>query len=151
MTIARATPADVRALLEVDVLLTTRVRQNEILEDSVRSGGCFIARCDAMLAGFITWDLGFFQRPFVRLLVVVTSARRRGIGRALLERAELDATPHAELFVSTESINAPMQALLLSLAYTPSGSIDHINAPGNPELVYHKPLPHARPRLKNTQ
>ncbi|MDQ2858650.1 MAG: GNAT family N-acetyltransferase [Candidatus Eremiobacteraeota bacterium] len=141
MTIARATHADLRALLEVDVLLTTRVRQNEILGDSVRSGGCFVARRDAMLTGFITWDRAFFQRPFVRLLVVVASARRHGTGVALLERVELDAAPHGELFVSTESINAPMQALLLRLAYIRSGSIDNINAPGNPELIYHKHLP----------
>jgi GNAT superfamily N-acetyltransferase len=136
-----ATAADLDALLAVDVLLVARERQAAILRESVARGGCLvIPECDG-LAGFVTWDLGFFGRPFVRLLVVVPRARRGGLGRALLAAVEAAAAPHGELFVSTEQKNAPMQALLAGLGYVPSGAVDHVNEPGNLELVYYTRLP----------
>jgi len=140
LLVAPARTDDVPALLAIDVALTGRDRQEEIVRDSVAYGGCFVARDDSLLAGYITWDLGFFHRPFVRLLVVVAAYRRCGFGSALLGAVERAAATHRELFVSTETINAPMQALLVRAGYAHSGSIDNINAPGNAELVFHKRL-----------
>lgn len=139
-----ATPADIEELLAVDVLLVTRERQDAIVRESVASGGCLIARAGDGLAAFVTWDFGFFNRPFVRLLVVGRSYRRQGLGCELLQAVERAAAPNGEIFVSTEQINAPMRALLASLRYIPSGSIENINGPGNAELVYYKRLDSAR-------
>lgn len=140
VTIDSAGARDLAALLAIDVALTDRERQDEILRTSVGQGGCFVARDGAIVAGFLTWDLGFFHRPFVRLLVVADAYRRRGLARALLGAAEGAASSRGELFVSTEAINAPMQALLARAGYKPSGSIDNLNAPGNAELLYYKRL-----------
>lgn len=139
-TMGIASARDLAALRAIDVLLVSRERQDAILAESVAAGGCIVARDGAELAGYLTWDLGFFNRPFVRLLVVVSAYRRRGIGRALVADAERAAVAHGELFISTETINAPMRALLLAEGYEPSGSIDHINGPGNAELIFYKRL-----------
>ncbi len=122
------------------MLLTSETRQAAIVRGAIASGGGLVAREGCVVAGFITWDRGFFDRPFVRLLVVEPSFRARGIGCALIRAVENAARPEGELFISTEALNAPMQALLAKLAYAPSGSIDNLNGPGNAELVYHKRL-----------
>jgi len=117
-----------------------RDRQLAIVRESVAAGTCFVAAASGAIAGFVTWDRGFFNRPFVRLLAVAAAHRRRGLARALLERVERAALPDGELFVSTEEINGPMRSLLSAAGYEPSGSIDRINEPGNAELVYYKRL-----------
>jgi GNAT superfamily N-acetyltransferase len=141
LTIRRAAASDLAALQALDLAITEPERQNAILARSVAAGGALIASDQRGIAGFLTWDHGFFERPFVRLLGVVRAHRRRGVARALLLAAHEAACPSGELFVSTEQINVPMQNLLASLGYEASGSIDHINAPGNLELVFYKRLP----------
>jgi GNAT superfamily N-acetyltransferase len=138
--IMTALSSDLEELVEIDVALTLRERQNEILRTSVAADGCLVVRGAEKLVGFVTWDLGFFNRPFVRLLVVIESHRRCGLGSKLLLAVERAAAAYGELFVSTETINAPMQALLAVHGYASSGSIDNINAPGNAELVFFKRL-----------
>jgi GNAT superfamily N-acetyltransferase len=140
LTIRPAVAADLAALQALEVPITAPARQDAILAQSVAEGGALIACEDAACAGFATWDRGFVDRPFVRLLAVAPAFRRRGVARALLLAVEAAARPAGELFVSTEQINVPMQNLLASLGYQPSGSVDHVNAPGNLELVYYKPL-----------
>ncbi len=76
----------------------------------------------------------------MRLLVVAPEYRRQRLASRLLASVEDAARSSGELFVSTETVNVMMQAVLARLGYEPSGSIDHINAPGNAELVYHKRL-----------
>src|SRR5262249_33672873 len=76
----------------------------------------------------------FFGHPFLELLVVRESSRRRGVGRALVRAVEARFAG-AKLFTSTNQSNAPMQRLLASLGYTPSGVIHNLD-PGDPELVF---------------
>jgi GNAT superfamily N-acetyltransferase len=138
--IDRAGPNDLAALLRIDVSLVARERQDAIVRESVATGRCLGAWVGAALAGYVTWDRGFFDRPFVRLLAIDAPFRRRGLGAALVAAVEADVRERSldELFISTEFVNAPMQALLERAGYTRSGSIDNINVAGNPELVYHK-------------
>ena len=140
IVIMAALSSDLEELIGVEIALTVRERQNEILRASVAADGCIVARDGERLVGFVTWDLGFFNRPFVRLLIVIDSYRRRGLGNRLLLAVERAAAAYAELFVSTEAINTPMQTLLAARGYASSGSIDNINAPGNAELVFYKRL-----------
>ncbi len=140
MTIRPATPADIAPLQALEVSIVEASRQHAIVAESVAAGGCVLAYEAPAYAGFITWDREFFNRPFVRLLAVAPEFRRRGVGVGLLRAVEDAARAFGELFVSTEFINTPMQRLLQSLAYESSGSIDNLNAPGNPELVYYKRL-----------
>ena len=132
--------ADLAALLASRVLLTGAERQAAIVRKAVAGGGCLVARAAFELAGFAVWDRDFFDRPFLRLLVVEPAYRRRGVGAALVRAVESATRAAGELFASTEAINAPMQALLAKLGYAASGSIDNVNEPGNAELVYNKRL-----------
>jgi GNAT superfamily N-acetyltransferase len=137
--VERAVPDDVSAMLDLDVWLTSRGRQEQIVRESIAAGTCYVARTeDADVAGFVTWNRSFFNRPFVWLLVVKSSHRRRGIGQMLLKAVE--ANCGADLFVSTEKINAAMQALLGRNDYHFCGQLEFINPRGNPELFYYKRL-----------
>ena len=138
VAIGAAGPEDLGALLASRVLLTGADRQAALVRKAVASGGCFVARDAARLAGFAAWDRDFFDRPFLRLLAVEPDYRKRGLGVALVRAVESAAREYGELFVSTEAINAPMQALLAKLGYAASGSIDNVNEPGNAELVYYR-------------
>lgn len=138
--VRRATVADLAAIAALGVWVVAPERQREIVRDGVAAGGVFVATPGSDVAGFVTWDRGFFNRPFVRLLAVSGAHRRRGVAGALLARVEREAAPYGELFVSTEEINAPMRALLVAAGYGPSGSIENVNPPGNAELVYYKRL-----------
>jgi GNAT superfamily N-acetyltransferase len=140
VTVRRATAADSLAIRSLEVRITGADRQNTIIAESIAAGGCLVACDGSAYAGFATWDRGFFDRPFVRLLGVAPGFRRRGIARALLIAIEDAARSSGELFISTEQINVAMQSLLASLAYVPSGALDFVNEPGNLELVYWKRL-----------
>lgn len=131
---------DVEALIALDVPLTSEAYQAAVVRESVAAGRCYVARSSRRAVAYVTWDLAFFNRPFVRLLAVGRQHRRLGLGAALIARVEEAAAAYGELFVSTEQINAPMRALLASRGYAPSGSVDNVNAPGNPELFFHKRL-----------
>ncbi len=131
---------DVEALIALDVPLTSEAYQAAVVRESVATGRCYVARSSRRAVAYVTWDLAFFNRPFVRLLAVGRQHRRLGLGAALIARVEEAAAAYGELFVSTEQINAPMRALLASRGYAPSGSVDNVNAPGNPELFFHKRL-----------
>jgi len=88
------------------------------------------------IVGYIIWDREFFGRPFVWLLGVDPSYRRRGIAAHLIRVFESHCLGEA-LFVSTNSSNAPMQALLTSLGFARSGQVDNLD-PGDPEIFFHK-------------
>lgn len=140
MRIECGSEADLAPIAALDVWLVAPERQQKILRESVAGGACYVAFWNESLAGFVTWDHGFFNRPFVRLLGVGRAFRRLRLGRALLARVERAAAGERELFVSTEERNEPMRAMLAAANYEPSGSVDHINAPGNAELIYFKRL-----------
>lgn len=140
LEIATAQPGDLTALLATHVLLTSSARQSAIVRDAVANAGCLVARDGARLAGFVAWDRGFFDRPFVRLLVVEPADRRRGTGVSLVRAVERAVARDRELFISTEATNAPMRALLAKLGYLASGFVENVNEPGNAELIFHKRL-----------
>jgi GNAT superfamily N-acetyltransferase len=136
----RAVAGDERAILEMSVWLMSEQRQADAVREAHEAGTCFVAREENRVVGFITWQPVFFGRPFVPLVVVAASHRRRGVAGALIQAVERDVKG-GELFVSTETINLPMRALLAGRGYAPSGSVDNINAPGNAELIFYKRLP----------
>lgn len=137
-TVGCATAHDAAGIAELDVRLVAPQRLDELVRTSISAGTCLVERDGSAVVGYLIWNRGFFGRPFVWLLAVTATRRRRGLGRALLVSAERDAAPYGELFVSTERGNSPMRTLLTALGYQASGSIDNLNAPGNPEDVYYK-------------
>ena len=101
-----------------------------------------VAVIDNTVVGYSALEYTFFGYGFVAMLMVQKGSRRRGVGTALLtcleERCETD-----RLFTSTNESNQPMQALLESMSYEPSGTVYNLDD-GDPELFYVK-------RLKGTR
>ena len=84
-------------------------------------------------------DYTFYECGFVPMLYVAEEARRHGVGGALM-RAVAARCKTTKLFTSTNQSNEPMQELLATLGYVPSGLIENLD-PGDPELVYLLELP----------
>ena len=86
--------------------------------------------------GFAVVTRHFYAFPFVDLLVVAESARRGGVGSALMARCEADHD-RDRIFTSTNESNTPMRRLLAKAGWLASGQIDNLD-PGDPELVFVK-------------
>ncbi len=108
------------------------------LSDSLARRSFVTARVGERVVGYIVWDHAFFGRPFVWLLGVDPEFRRRGIGERLLREFEAQNAGRPQ-FTSTNESNVTMQRLLSRLGFLPSGRIENID-PGDPELVYYKPI-----------
>jgi GNAT superfamily N-acetyltransferase len=78
----------------------------------------------------------FFDQPFIALVVVKESARRRGIAAAIMRALESQCRG-GKLFTSTNASNAPMQGVLAQLGFIRSGQIDNLDD-GDPELIFVK-------------
>jgi len=83
-------------------------------------------------------DYSFYDCGFIRLVYVRPDYRRHSVGSTLIQAME-ERCRTAKLFTSTNQSNDSMRALLAKLGYVRSGFIDNLD-PGDPELVYFKPL-----------
>lgn len=144
MKIRRATARDLDALLELDRLAREDAARLELLRASLRARHCLVAERDGAPLGYAIANESFYGRPFVALLFVRDSARRQRVGTALLREVEARCA-EPRLFTSTRQSNEPMQRLLASLGYLPSGVILNLD-PGDPELVYARLLDEPRHR-----
>ena len=77
----------------------------------------------------------FFRSPFIEMLQVDKTARRAGLGRALISRCIALTPADQKLWTSTNQSNTPMQALLPQLGFVRTGMFEHLD-PGDPELIY---------------
>ncbi|MFK7789215.1 MAG: N-acetyltransferase family protein [Phycisphaeraceae bacterium] len=103
---------------------------------AIQAGRCVVAEVDGDIAGYAVFKKrGLIGRDFVEFLVVRDGLRRRGVAVALLLELEARCSP-GRLFISTESNNAPMLALLQRQGYRAAGQITDINASGNAERFF---------------
>jgi ribosomal protein S18 acetylase RimI-like enzyme len=118
--------------------------RTELLRSSLAAGLCHIHTAGGAVAGFvIVLPAHFFGRDFVELLSVDPTARRSGIGRALLRHA-LAAAGTPQVFTSTNTSNRPMRSLLGAEEWSFSGRLDGLDD-GDPELVFYKPARSSSP------
>jgi ribosomal protein S18 acetylase RimI-like enzyme len=95
-----------------------------------------VAEQHGTVVAYAVLDYSFYGNGFISLVYVAESARRSGIGRALMRSLDQRCTTE-KLFTSTNESNVPMRRLLESLGYEGSGIIYNLD-PGDPELVYFK-------------
>ena len=134
-----ARQADLNALFDLDVIAQREEHRRECIAHAVACGQCWVATDadeSALLLGYGVLNQSFFGQDFIPLIVVLDSARRRGVGAAILRGLESRAVG-AKLFTSTNASNLPMQALLEKCGFSGSGQVENLDE-GDPELVFVK-------------
>jgi ribosomal protein S18 acetylase RimI-like enzyme len=137
-----ATYADLPAVAALDPAFTSGSERHRLVTEAVTTGPtvCHVAESGAEAAEVVGYVVlrprHFFDRDFVETLVVAEAARRHGVGTRLLGHAVQGARTQ-QVFVSTNTSNAAMRALLERAGWTLSGSLEGIDE-GDPELVFHR-------------
>ncbi|MEO1688319.1 MAG: GNAT family N-acetyltransferase [Pseudomonadota bacterium] len=127
------TDDDVAAAARIDADATGARARARAIAAAAERGGLTLAELEGRVVGFCCLDArGFFDRPFVSLLIVAPHARRRGVGLGLLRAA---ASGRAETWTSTNRSNAPMRSLLASAGWRFCGEVEGLDV-GDPELFF---------------
>jgi len=139
VNIRSALHSDIPLLVELDPIADREAGRREFIAQSVAAGQCWVATGpgqEASPLGYGVLNRAFFDHPFIALVVVKSSARRRGVATAIV-RSLASQCDGAKLFTSTNTSNLPMRALLEELGFVASGRIDNLDD-GDPELVFVK-------------
>jgi GNAT superfamily N-acetyltransferase len=101
-------------------------------------GEILVAELDDRPAGMLRFDMLWSAVPFAALVRVDESARRRGVGRALVEGLCDRARALGATFVlsSATGNEAEPQAWHQAVGFQPCGELQGINDPGVGEIVY---------------
>ena len=134
--VRRARPDDLAAVCAIDPRAADTPERAPFIERAITVGECTLATDAGAVVGYAVLDRSFFEQPFVSLLIVAESQRRRGVGAELMRHIE-STSPEDKLFTSTNESNAPMRALCDKLGFVRSGSIENLDD-GDPEIVYFK-------------
>jgi GNAT superfamily N-acetyltransferase len=138
MQIREGIPADRDSLVAFDRIAKANAARVEFIERALHDSSCLVAEQDGVIVGYAVLEYTFFDQGFASMLYVADEARRRGVGRTLMQALETRCRTN-KLFTSTNASNGPMQELLRSLGYIPSGVIHNLDA-GDPELVFNLDL-----------
>jgi GNAT superfamily N-acetyltransferase len=129
LRIRPATPKDVPALVG---LAPTSAQRAQHIAGWVAGGFVVVADDGGTPVGYGVMRDIFFMEPFIELVLVAPSARRRGVGRAIVRHFVAAAGPR--VWISTNQSNLPMQALIADEGFTRAGTVDVDE--GDPELFY---------------
>jgi len=138
VTIRIANPSDIETLVSLDPLSRTNKRRIPFINQAVNSGTCHLLESNGRIVGYGVLSYAFYQYGFVELLYVHSDFRRKNLATRLMNHFEAICTTE-KLFTSTNKSNIPMQRLLESIGYQPSGVIENLDE-NDPELVYIKRL-----------
>ncbi|MGW9450200.1 N-acetyltransferase family protein [Streptomyces sp. NPDC055632] len=135
IVVRRARPLDARALCRVDAVVAGGDAERRAdIRRWCEDGRATVAEDGHGPLGYCVVEYTFFGQGFVTMLMVEPSARRRGVGRLLLEAAAASCATE-KLFTSTNVSNRPMQALLERAGWAPVGLLHGLDE-GDPELFY---------------
>jgi GNAT superfamily N-acetyltransferase len=132
--IRKGTLADRDVIVAFDTIALTDPARVQLITRVLTSSACLVAECGGRVIGYAALEYTFFEQGFIPILYVAGPERRRGVGSALM-RALVSQCRTKKIFTSTNESNKPMQELLETLRYVPSGIIENLD-PGDPELVY---------------
>lgn len=135
LAIRLATATDLEALIAIDHIAAHSAERREAITEWVALGQCHMAERDDAVAGYVALTRSFFRSPFIEMLIVGAAFRRRGIGRALIERCIALTPSDQKLWTSTNESNAPMRVLLPQLGFVQTGLFEHLDE-GDPELIF---------------
>lgn len=138
MKIRCATESDVAAIYAVDPVAAEKGSHRQHIRNLVDAGRAIVALIDEVVVGYAALEYTFFSNGFISMLMVDSAIRRKGIATALVKHLEKMCKTD-KLFTSTNESNKPMQRLMQSMSYEPSGTVYNLDE-GDPELFYVKRL-----------
>ena len=138
MKIRNATETDVAAMYAVDHMAAEEGSRRQHIRNWVSARCAIVSEIEGVVVGYAALEYTFFSQGFISMLMVEKDNRRRGVATALIARLE-ETCETDKLFTSTNESNKPMQALMKSLSYEPSGTVYNLDD-GDPELFYFKRL-----------
>ncbi len=138
MKIRDATESDVVAMYGVDPMAAQEGSRRQHIREWVDTGRAVVALIDYVVVGYAVLEYSFFSNGFISMLMVDKASRRKGVATALIKCLE-GTCETDKLFTSTNESNRPMQGLMQSMSYEPSGSVYNLDE-GDPELFYVKRL-----------
>jgi ribosomal protein S18 acetylase RimI-like enzyme len=134
MQIREADCADRNEIVSLDQVARVEPERIRFIERVLSSRSCLVTTDRGQVTGYGVLEYTFYGQGFISMLCVSAAFRRHGMGRALIQALEARCTT-PKIFTSTNQSNRPMQGLLATLGYCPSGVILNLD-PGDPELVY---------------
>jgi ribosomal protein S18 acetylase RimI-like enzyme len=138
MKIRNATESDLAAIYAVDPIAAEESSHKQHIRQWVNAGQAIVALIDDVVVGYAVLEYTFFSNGFISMLMVDKASRRKGIAAALVKHLEKICKTD-KLFTSTNESNKPMQGLMQSMSYEPSGTVYNLDE-GDPELFYVKRL-----------
>ncbi len=130
MIIRQATLEDEKAIDAFDQF--GGYRNLEIIRNEV-----WVAVLEDKIAGFVTFDRSFYERPFLRYIITNPDFRRKNVAKKMMIFIE-EKCKDEKLFTSTEADNLPMITLLNQLNYKMAGIINELQEVA--EVIYCKEL-----------
>jgi ribosomal protein S18 acetylase RimI-like enzyme len=135
MQVRRATYDEAKGIKAFDVFVGDRRVDNWRGELLV----CVDGDGDGEVLGFVTYSSNlFYNRPFIGLLCVRESARRRGAASALVGRV-LTIYEGLDVWASTEEGNEPAVRLFEKLGFVQRGRIEGLDGEGSAEVFFCHP------------
>jgi ribosomal protein S18 acetylase RimI-like enzyme len=142
MEIRDATQSDKPAIYAVDHMAADEGSRRQHIREWVSAGHAIVVVVDSVVVGYAALEYTFFGCGFIAMLMVDKASRRKGAATALISELEKRCKTD-KLFTSTNESNKPMQALMQSMSYEPSGTVYNLDE-GDPELFYVKRLEGSR-------
>ena len=142
MEIRNATESDVADMYTVDPVAAKEEIRRQQVRKWVNARQAVVALLDEVVVGYAVLEYTFFSNGFISMLMVDKSSRRQGIATAIVKHLE-EVCETNKLFTSTNKSNKPMQSLMHSMSYEPSGTVYNLDE-GDPELFYVKRLQNNR-------
>ena len=138
MKISKATEIDIEAIISVDSMAVLDGNRRQCICEWVSRDSAFVAVVEDAVVGYAVLEYTFFSQGFISMLIIAEEYRRKGVGTALVSHLE-EICNTDKLSTSTNNSNEPIQALMQSMSYEPSGVVYNLDD-GDPELFYFKRL-----------
>lgn len=137
-TLRHGTMEDLDALLAFDAVAKASDERRQLIKIGLTNAEVTVALVDGVPKGYVLLNYRFYGQAFMELLYVAPDSRRTGLAARLIEHVQRHARG-AKLFTSTNQSNHAMRSLLSHFGFKQSGVIHNLD-PGDPELVFFKPL-----------
>lgn len=129
---------DLKPIINIDDLAQADPPRLKFINRVLAARQCYIVEQREIIIGYGALEYSFYDHGFISMLYIHKTFRQQGFGTQMMRYFE-SICQTKKIFASTNQSNKPMQALLKSIEYQPSGIIENLDE-GDPELVYWKRL-----------